>query len=240
MGDWSKAVIDKIAKGGSPGHRQLIDLDAHMDGPTFEQHLGNFLRRAQAFTAVEPFLKPSLDLFDARQELKMIVNQSQSVLDSWYQSTRAGINQLLQWLNETLFELFGSPGINDYAATQAYGWLLRELQITPQSTLVYATTNYDHVGEIALEKLDFLVDWGRPVQVRSSPDVTLRVEKLLAGLGRAIPVLHLHGRLGWFLREDGTVGDMQVDTFSTQWGTPVVMWPDDRKDASSYAATPLW
>jgi len=33
---------------------------------------------------------------------------------------------------------------------------------------------------------------------------------------------------------------MQVDTFSTQWGTPVVMWPDDRKDASSYAATPLW
>jgi len=63
--------------------------------------------------------------------------------------------------------------------------------------------------------------------------------QLLGVVGRAIPVLHLHGRLGWFLSRSrpGTVVDMQVDNYNAQWGTPIIMWPDDRKDASSYEGT---
>jgi hypothetical protein len=30
---------------------------------------------------------------------------------------------------------------------------------------------------------------------------------------------------------------MQIDSYNAQWGTPVVMWPDDKKDASTYEAT---
>lgn len=240
MVDWSSALIKKIVNAPSQNSmamRQMLPLTDEMDGPSFERALGTFIRQSQAFQVIEPLLKPSLSLINLQQQLRMQLQSRMSALEDWHHWTTAAIGELLELLNETLFEQF-HIGINEQAAEQAYGWLFQQLQVAPGSPIVYATTNYDIVGETALGRLGYLTDWGRPPQLSNpSPNSPLRVERLLHGLPRYVPVLHLHGRIGWYLRQDGSVQDYIVQTHNKEWGTPVVMWPDDQKDETSYAAT---
>ena len=248
MGDWAKAVLKKLTdKGASSGHRQLINLDGAngqpLSGPEFEARLGDFLRRAIAFDSVESFIKPSNELFDQPQGIRNTYEQSGRLLiEQWYSVTKQGIDAIREWLNEVLYELFGSPGVNTFTVPQAYDSLLQALGVTQASPMVLATTNYDRVGETALSELNRLVDWGRAPQLQQSQDAPLEVANLLGGLPRFTPVLHLHGRLGWFAK-DGRLVDMQVDQYAPHWGTPIVMWPDDQKNALSYsipAINELW
>lgn len=240
MADWSAALIKKISDAPSQNvmaMRQMLLLTDEMDGPSFERALGTFIRQSQAFDVIEPLLKPSTALINIQQSLKSQLQSGLNALEDWHHWTQGAIRELLDLLSETLFEQF-HIGINDQAAASAYGWLLQQLQIAPGSSFVYATTNYDIVGETALGHLDYLVDWGRPPQLTNpSPDAPLRVERLLNGLPRYVPVIHLHGRIGWYLRQDGTIRDYIVSNHNKEWGAPVVMWPDDQKDASTYAAT---
>ena len=240
MADWSSALIKKIVNAQSQNSmamRQMLPLTEEMDGPSFERALGTFIRQSQAFEVIEPLLKPSLSLINLQQQLQIRLQSGMSALEDWHHWTTTAIGDLLEVLNETLFEQF-HIGINEQGAEQAYGWLFQQLQIAPGSSFVYATTNYDIVGETALGRLGYLTDWGRPPQLTNpSPNTPLRVERLLHSLPRYVPVLHLHGRIGWYLRQDGAVQDYIVQTHNKEWGTPVVMWPDDQKDATSYIAT---
>jgi hypothetical protein len=240
MADWSSALIEKMSNAPSQNvmtMRQMLPLTEQMDGPSFERALGTFIRQAQAFDVIEPLLKPSTALINIQQSLKGQLQSGQSILEDWHHWTQSAIRELLDLLNETLFEQF-HLGIDEQAAAGAYGWLLQQLQIAPGSSFVYATTNYDIVGETALGCLNYLVDWGRPPQLTNpSPDTPLSVERLLHSLPRYVPVLHLHGRIGWYLRQDGSIRDYIVSNHNKEWGTPVVMWPDDQKDATAYAAT---
>ena len=238
MDGWSDALRKKIIDlSENMAFRKMIDLEGEIDGPEFERRLGSFLRQVQAFREVKPLVKASLDLSTTRQEFRMRMPSLASALEEWYSTTSNAIEDLIEGLNVILYSLFDEPGINDFAAAKGFGWLLEELGIDDRSRFVFATTNYDLVGETALARLGYRIDWGRPPQLQPSPDVELRVERLLGGVGSYVPVPHLHGRLGWYLRPDGTVRDMQGGSYSKQWGTPVVMWPDDEKDASSYVAT---
>ncbi len=238
MGGWSDALRKKIIDlSENIAFRKMIDLEGEIDGPEFERRLGSFLRQVQAFREIKPLVKASLELSTNRQEIRMRMPSQASALEEWYSTTSNAVEDLIEGLNVILYALFDEPGINDFAAAKGFGWLLEELRIDDHSRFVLATTNYDLVGETALARLGYRIDWGRPPQLQPSPDVELRVERLLVGVGSYVPVLHLHSRLGWYLKPDGTVRDMQGGSYSKQWGTPVVMWPDDEKDASSYVAT---
>jgi len=248
MGDWAKAVLKKLTdKGASPGHRQLVNLDGangqSLSGPEFEARLGDFLRRAIAFDSVEPFIKASNELSDQPQGIRNSYDQSGRLLiEQWFAVTRQGVDAVREWLNEVLYEIFGSPGVNTFTVPKAYDALLQALGVTQATPMVLATTNYDRVGETALAELGRLIDWGRTPQLQQSPNAPLEVANLLGGLPRFTPVLHLHGRLGWFAK-DGRLVDMQVDQYAPHWGTPIVMWPDDKKDAMAYsipAINELW
>lgn len=237
MADWSKALVQKVVdKSLSVGHRQLLGLDDTMgDGPKFEQHLGRFLRTVEALDAIKPFLKPSLEIFGIPQTIKML-SSGQSELENWYSITKTAISELVDALNQTLYELFGDVAVNYQAAERGYGWLLQELGVSTETPWVCATTNYDVIAETVLDRLGFLPDWGRPHQPTLASDVPLRVGNMIGGIGRYVPVLHLHGRIGWLLR-DSVVRELPVNSYSKDWGAPVVMWPDDQKDVDSYAAS---
>jgi hypothetical protein len=58
--------------------------------------------------------------------------------------------------------------------------------------------------------------------------VPVRVAGLLDGLPRYTPVLHLHGRVGWFVR-DGSVYEANVRRYQADFGSPLVMLPDPDK-----------
>lgn len=243
MAEWSDYLIKKVVTSRSPSSmamRSMLAFGNNMDGPTFEAALGNFLRRAQAFREVTFFLKPSLDIANVRQEFKMQMQSGMTALEEWHHWTEAVIDELIEMLNQTLFEQFAG-WIDEDAAAAGYAWLLGALEIKQGTPWIYATTNYDVVGETALKKLGLRVDWGRPPQLLNpSADEILQVEGLIDGIPRYVPILHLHGRIGWYLRpgtNDGLVRDMIVNKYNKEWGTPIVMWPDDRKDTSSYQAT---
>lgn len=239
MGEWSEAIIKKVGDKGLWPHQNMLGLEKGMDGPTFERQLGLFLRQTEAFRTTKALLKPSLDLHTAPQQIKMQLPGGGTVLDEWHRTTVFAIDELLELLNETLSEEF-AIGVNDSSAMQAYRWLFQRLRITSGSSIVYATTNYDIVGETALGKLGYFVDWGRPPQLsNTSADEPLRVERLIETLPGHVPVLHLHGRIGWYLR-GGQVRDYTVITgYNKAWGTPVVMWPDDEKGTATYQAAPV-
>jgi hypothetical protein len=121
-------------------------------------------------------------------------------------------------------------------------YLIKKIADAPSvATSAMAAMNYDTVGEAAIKGLGLRPDWGRPPQLDNpSSDEDLQVEGLIGAMPRYVPVLHLHGRVGWYLRpgrNDGRVTDMIVQNYNKDWGTPIVMWPDDRKDTSSYQAT---
>jgi hypothetical protein len=243
MAEWSQALLDKITAGLPSAHRELLGLENDLDGPQFEQRLGRFLRRVQAFREIEPLLKASLDIFGMPPEMQARLSTGQTVLENWHSTAQFAIGEILARLEETLDELFGDTSdnyVDQDAAAAGYGWLLEALRVSPGTPFVYATTNCDLVAEMALEKLGYLADWGRPPQLMNpSADATLRVEGLLAGLPRYVPVLHLHGRIHWYLGPDGEFHDLATPGYARDQGTPVVMWPDDTKDASSYGATPV-
>ena len=123
--------------------------------------------------------------------------------------------------------------------------MLGGLGITQTTTnWVYATTNYDPIAEMALEQLGYEVDWGEKRQAIGSGN-RVYVDSLVEGMGRARPVLHLHGRVGWFRRDvgSGRIEEYAADVteYRPDYGTPIVMLPNPKKayDADGVVAS-LW
>jgi hypothetical protein len=63
---------------------------------------------------------------------------------------------------------------------------------------------------------------------RNEGELPLRIPGLLNGIGRYVPVLHLHGRVGWF-RRDGRIYGSGITQYQRGLGVPVVMLPDPDK-----------
>jgi hypothetical protein len=202
----------------------------------FERRLGAFLRQVTAFSEIEPLVGVTREMIFEPQVQQMIAPVGS--IESWHQSAKHHLGQIVDQIHESLYELFAEPALDLRKATESYGALLQQLGISKATTLVYATTNYDAIGESALAELGFLPDWGEPPQVRSTQQ-HLQVDELIRGLPRYVPVLHLHGRLGWYRRLDG-IGDDVYATTATKhqpgFGVPIVMLPDPNK---AYGSDPV-
>ena len=226
MADWAAALVTRLRDKpmqSTEAQRGVLPLRDDMTGPEFETTLGLFLGQVRAFDDVKALLKPSLEIFGISPNLNMTAGGGGSELALWYDQTKALLDELLEVLNESLYEQFAGR--------------VDAIRVRPGSPILVATTNYDIIAQTALSALGFLVDWGRPPQLlNTSSEEPLRVERLLGGLPRYLPVLHLHGKVGWYSRPNGEVWDYVNTNYSRQWGTPVVMWPDDRKDAAAYGA----
>lgn len=226
MREWSDLLVHKLAGAGT-AYLELVGLTSGLEPEVFERTLGEFLRQAYAFDEIGQLVTSSAQLVAIPEALR----RSQ-MLDQWYRQTSHDVHEIIKHLRSSLYEEFGFNRLAIGAATAAYGQLLQKFGITGDSSLVYATTNYDSLGKRALGELDRLPDTGEHMLPPGAANSgRLRVAGLLGGLPRSTPVLHLHGAVGWY-RDEGrgayVVGDNA--TYNEGFGVPIIMLPDPEKD----------
>jgi len=138
-------------------------------------------------------------------------------------------------LNETLFREFGGAAVDPIKARDAYASLFSEFD--PNDAFAFATTNYDPAIELALRERGIQAKDGFTSAGYESPklDPSGLVSWPTRDAG-AIPVLHLHGAVGWYARDDGTIVRQFPDQpYNPTLGRPAILPPDPNKDPSSNA-----
>jgi len=226
MSDWSDHLVRKL--GQRIGYREATGLKSGMSGEAFEARLGKFLQDVEAFQRIGDLLDPSVRFQDFGAGTQMMM--SQGVMEQWHRQAVHHFGEITGLIHESLYELFADVAVDLDGAAHAYQGLFRSLGLGgPDTQLVYATTNYDTVGEHAIARSGGFPDWGQPPTLDHGGEARLVIPGLLAGLPRYVPVLHLHGRVGWFRRPDGRVYAADVVKHQAGFGVPVVMLPDPAK-----------
>jgi hypothetical protein len=223
MPDWSDAICEALSA-IEPNLASACHLTTGMAGLEFETNLGLLLRWEQVRHLEKRF--QDLGGGQAGSHLEQI------------EAPRANIDRrmalVMRAINVTLYEQFGQKGVDDEKAARGFGALLRHLDMPD---LILATTNYDRSGETALATLGYDVDTG----FRAQPNRMPVFDPTGADFGQKVPVLHLHGAVGWY-EQEGLVGEYPADQpFNSSLGTPVVLYPDPEKDPTSDAVVSrLW
>jgi len=234
MAEWSDAIVQKLITSGS-NYLEAVGLKHGMTGQDFESTLGDFLRAVAAFSQIGQLLESSASFPGMPSNL-----MSRTIVE-WHQQAGFQFDRITNLIQETLFEQFNLERLAPTPAIRAYGDLFRQLGVTPQTSMVYATTNYDSLGEHALLGLGRRPDCGELLVIRGSPDPPLDVGNLLAGMPRYTPVLHLHGKVGWYLRkDDGQVHATNTSRHDPNFGVPIVMLPDPSKAYDIEVVATLW
>jgi hypothetical protein len=234
MTGWSDALVKKLSISGT-GYLEATGLTDGLSGPEFELRLGRFLRSATAFKDAGSLVGPSVQFQQWQPAL-----HAQTLVD-WQASVSAHLDRITTLIHETLYEEFGPSVIDTFAATPAYEWLFDQLQVSrTNSSVVVATTNYDPIVEGVLESMTRLPDWGAVPTVMQNSEVELKVEGLVDGLPRYTPVLHLHGRVGWYRRPDGVPRSTGAQSHQAGSGSPIVVLPDPNKAYEDVLLGDLW
>jgi hypothetical protein len=231
MTDWAEALVKKLVDGPS-GFLGISGLHGGMSATQFEEQLGRFLNQVTAFAQVKDVVVTSRNLSLTEPATQVATT---GTLESWYEQTKSQLGQIVDRIHESLYEQFAEPQWDAPKARDAYRDLFQMLGINASSRWVYATTNYDRIGETAIELADMLPDWGEPSRTSMPGERPIQVDQLLDGIPRYVPVLHLHGRIGWYRRldfggvEDGGVYSNTSTRHQPGFGVPIVMLPDPAK-----------
>jgi len=232
MGAWSDALVKEINGLGS-GRIEATGLELNLAPEKFEERLGHFLRSVNAFNQIKDLIGPSAEFQQYGPQQQVI---GVSTLDHWHSSTVQHLEGITNAINRTLYKLFGEPQVDPDKAIEAYRDLFARLGLQPTgSRWVFATTNYDTIGELVIHALGAMPDWGQPPRLDHNAEEPLNVDRLIEGLPRYVPVLHLHGRIGWFRRPGGRIYGSSATHYDPGFGTPIVMLPDPQKDYGSDA-----
>jgi NAD-dependent SIR2 family protein deacetylase len=223
MPDWSNALCDALDE-REHGLAHACRLDRDMDGPAFEKNLGLLLRWQNTRHLAERF---ELLGADSGWGVRGPVQQARS-------ETARRLEIVIDVLNTTLFDQFGLPRTDRDIGVTAYSQLLKECD---GCELMVATTNYDRIAESAIELNSRLVNIGFERWPGETP--RLKPAGMVAERGTEVPLIHLHGAVGWYER-DGVVRDHYGDqSFNSTLGTPVVLYPDPEKEPTSDAVVQL-
>jgi hypothetical protein len=223
MSDWCDYLVGKLSQRIS--YLETTRLKPGMSGEEFETRLGDFLQEVEAFRRIGGLLDSSVRFQDFGAATQMM--SARGVMGQWHAQAVHHHTEITRLVHQSLYELFADAAVDLDAATEAYQGLFGALGITgPDARLVYATTNYDAIGEHAIRRSGRIPDWGQPPSLSQDGEARLVIPGLLNGLPRYVPVLHLHGRVGWFRRTDGRVYAADVVRNEAGFGVPVVMLPD--------------
>ena len=232
MEEFNDAIVSKLST-ANYAYVEAVGLHPRMSGTAFETQLGLFLRQIRALAVLEGVLPATTKLYPGA--LPGFDHQ----LIEWHRQTVTQFAQIADLIHTTLFELFGASNVDIEAASRAYSSLLAALDITEASTLVLATTNYDAVAEGALARLGRLPDWGEVAALEGD----LQLRTLLDGMPRYVPILHLHGRVGWYRRTEANSERLYTTRsprHDRNFGAPVVMLPDPEKAYDDEVLVSLW
>jgi hypothetical protein len=201
-----------------------------MDGIEFERQLGRFFASARAFRDARDLMVETSN-FMGTMPPPLSSLATRANIEEWHRHATEKIDQVSEVVHETLYALFARPQFDPERARQSYRELLDQIGIGPGATnWVYATTNYDTVGDEALET-DFRIEWGERHRVRANETI-VDPETLLDNVNTSVPLLHLHGRIGWYRRASAEGGQpiaVSNETYEPDFGTPIVMLPDPNK-----------
>lgn len=234
MNDLSEALIRKLQV--HPGYLEATRLESGLDGQEFERRLGTFLRAVLAFSRIDSVLEATAT-FAAQPGLA-----TAHALVQWFEQSQFQLGQIVESIYEVLYEQLSVNRVAVHTASEAYRDLFEVLGMTPSSSVVLATTNYETVAELALATLGWHPDAGEERYAVARPDPPVSVDGLLYGMPRHVPVLHLHGCLGWYRRTDSEqVYFTSVAAHQRGLGVPVMVLPDPEKsyDADAIIAS-LW
>jgi hypothetical protein len=230
MKEWANHLSGALAA-RDPGIALLVGLRRGMDGMEFEQQLGRFFASARAFRDAQE-LMVNTSHFMATMPAPLGMLATRPNIEEWHRQATFKIEQVSEVVHETLYTLFGRPSFDLQRARDSYVELLEEIGIGSRgANWVYATTNYDTIGDEALEAADFRVEWGERHRVRLSETI-VDPENLLDRVKTGVPLLHLHGKIGWYRRsaaEGGQAIAVSNESYQAGFGTPVVMLPDPNK-----------
>jgi hypothetical protein len=222
MGYWCEALIKRL-NATNLTFTDITGLQPGLSGLQFEQRLGDFLRRVESFGEIEPLLRASTQFPGAPPNL------GGDVLPEWHRQTVHQLDQIIEVIRGSLYEEFGAPSIDLGAAASAYSGLLTALGIGNGTRWAYATTNYDWIGDSVIRQLGGCPDYGAVTSTQSTAEGRLVLHNLLDGMPRYTPVLHIHGRVGWYRRRGGEVYSSNITQHDMNYGVPIVMLPDPRK-----------
>lgn len=144
-------------------------------------------------------------------------------------------------MGEPLYH-FRPDRIDDDAARRAYRRLHDAIRSAdddgPECFLAHATTNYDTALETAIEQDNRfrVVDGFSRRPGGGSEKYTLDAFAAATDSNRAVPVLHLHGAVGWYLNPDDTVERDPADRPYDDRRTPALLLPDDKKSPATFNA----
>jgi hypothetical protein len=218
MAQWSDLIVKKLFD-SAIDTLDLSGLKPGMSGPDFEAALGRFLTRAEAFEQIRDIIPLA----------SKAPNVNGPQIQSWYEGVVKTFERITEVIHSSLMAEFHYNRLAVSDAKDAYGRLLQMAGLPQGQRLVYATTNYDALGELALTELGAHVDSGEPARLYGSSAIGLNVAGLLEGMGRSTPVLHLHGKAGWYRQKNGLVEVRDVVEHHPSNGIPVVMLPDPAK-----------
>lgn len=222
MPEWSDVLCSALHD-AEPGLAARCNLATGLSSEEFEKALGELFR----WEAMHDLNQRFANLTDNSGQFQQNDNQA-----------AARLVTIRRVINNTLYEQFGKR-VDEARATAAYVKLFDRFGV---DTLVLATTNYDRSCEAALSKMAKRPDAG----FRSEDSEHLEVLDVVNLVDRAkqeskTPCLHLHGAVGWYLR-DGIVSDHKTgQDYNETLGSPVVLYPDPEKDPTSDAhVAALW
>ncbi len=221
MPDWMDDLVGRLER---IHHRlpEVLGLARNESGQLFEEMLGRFL----AWRRVLPQLE-DLQLLGAKEFT------DPAPFQGWYAPARAVGDEVESAVFGSLYELFGRDRVTGPAPAMAYGPLLALLRRTPATQFAFATTNYDVAIELALEEMSFSVATGVQEATWGNPPV-VHPEGLIGRTSeRVVPVLHLHGRIGWSQDEQRRVLDYgPTGAYDAGRGMPGMLLPDKNKNYS--------
>lgn len=225
MPDWSNALCEELDR-AEEGLAAACRLERDMDGPTFEKNLGLLLRWQSVRHLEERFAGLGGNYPGGGMG---------GVMEARANTARR-MATIMEVINSTLYEQFGQRRIDYDLASAAYSQVLEEVG---DSNLIVATTNYDRAAESALRQAGRQTNTGFSGMPEMTP--TLSPTGMVDSRDAAIPVIHLHGAVGWYERE-GVVSDHYGDLpYNPSLGSPVVLYPDPDKDPTSDAVVQqLW
>ena len=228
MSTWCHIIIDRL-EAMQGGLANAAGLRMGMDGEEFEEALGAFLRWQSSLPDTARFLA-----FGGSPPGSL-----SGPVNEWMgQSSQRG-ESVIEAIHASLFEQFGASAVDATRAARAYETLFTTLS-KEIGTITIATTNYDFSAELGIAKLGRKPIIGRQADSLQTPRLEPRgiLDRAEAG---DVPVLHLHGGVGWYRSGDQILCQGIEQPYNSTLGQPALLLPDPNKDpASAAGVSALW
>lgn len=224
MTAWA-AILRKDLDSRLDGLADAAGLVDGIDGPTFEEVIGEVLRWRSLSSLNSRFVR-----FGSKG---VPLRGTETAVANWIQLAGQRGETFEDVLWTSLWREFGTDSLDRKKAKSAFGALIGAADIS-QTETVFATTNYDPAIQLALEELGWPTTDGfdRSSTLRAPALDPSRMVDWRSRNHGMVPILQLHGGVGWYVSSaTGLVTVITPDqAFNPSLGVPAVIAPDPTKD----------